>query len=245
MLEQKKRILFRISSVLCKVEPEPDLHTGSSPDTCQMSLCLCLFLWGGRILVLYTVYAIFFHNFNEIIKGCTGINNNILTSGSIATGVHLSATMFTCCAHRGRHSRPQPQVWYNMIWYRYMVYMVQYMVYGIHGTVYGTVYGIWYSIPIVYGTVRYMVYGRWYMVDGIWWYMMIYCMMIYDDLFMYNDYNDWYMLIRTVDLHWFFADPDPAVFSECGSGPDPAALKMRIRIQLNKFVKNILMKSFL
>ena len=32
MLEQKKRILFRISSVLCKVEPEPDLHSGSGSD---------------------------------------------------------------------------------------------------------------------------------------------------------------------------------------------------------------------
>ena len=29
MLEQTKRISFRISSVLSKVEPEPDLHTGS------------------------------------------------------------------------------------------------------------------------------------------------------------------------------------------------------------------------
>ena len=31
MLEQTKRILFRISSVLFKVEPEPDLYTGSDP----------------------------------------------------------------------------------------------------------------------------------------------------------------------------------------------------------------------
>ena len=32
MLEQTKRISFRISSVLSKVEPEPDLHTGSGSD---------------------------------------------------------------------------------------------------------------------------------------------------------------------------------------------------------------------
>ena len=31
MLQQAKRIAFRISSVLSKVEPEPDLHTGSDP----------------------------------------------------------------------------------------------------------------------------------------------------------------------------------------------------------------------
>ena len=29
MLEPTKRISFRISSVLSKVEPEPDIHTGS------------------------------------------------------------------------------------------------------------------------------------------------------------------------------------------------------------------------
>ena len=29
MLKQTKRISFRISSILSKVEPEPDLHTGS------------------------------------------------------------------------------------------------------------------------------------------------------------------------------------------------------------------------
>ena len=32
MLEQMKRISFRISSVLSKMEPEPDLYTGSSSD---------------------------------------------------------------------------------------------------------------------------------------------------------------------------------------------------------------------
>ena len=32
MLEQMKRISFRISSVLSKVEPKPDLYTGSSSD---------------------------------------------------------------------------------------------------------------------------------------------------------------------------------------------------------------------
>ena len=33
MLEQTKRISLRISSVLSKVEPEPDLHTGSDSAT--------------------------------------------------------------------------------------------------------------------------------------------------------------------------------------------------------------------
>ena len=47
--------------------------------------------------------------------------------------------------------------------------------------------------------------------------------------------------IRAVDPHLFFADP--AVF--LNADPDPAALKMRIRILLFKFVKNNLMKSFL
>ena len=32
MLELTKRISFRISSVLSKVEPEPDLHTGYGSD---------------------------------------------------------------------------------------------------------------------------------------------------------------------------------------------------------------------
>ena len=32
MLEQTKRISFRISSVFIKVEPEPDLSTGSGSD---------------------------------------------------------------------------------------------------------------------------------------------------------------------------------------------------------------------
>ena len=32
MIEQTKRISFRISFVLSKVEPEPDVHTGSGSD---------------------------------------------------------------------------------------------------------------------------------------------------------------------------------------------------------------------
>ena len=38
------------------------------------------------------------------------------------------------------------------------------------------------------------------------------------------------MFTWAVDLHSFFADPDPAVF--LNADPDPAALKMRFRIQL-------------
>ena len=38
------------------------------------------------------------------------------------------------------------------------------------------------------------------------------------------------MFTWAVDPHSFFADPDPAVF--LNADPDPAALKMRIRIQL-------------
>ena len=37
--------------------------------------------------------------------------------------------------------------------------------------------------------------------------------------------------LRAVDPHSFVADPDPAVFLNVD--PDPAALKMRIKIQLN------------
>ena len=36
MLEQTKRISLRISSVLSKVEPEPDLHTGSGSDSATL-----------------------------------------------------------------------------------------------------------------------------------------------------------------------------------------------------------------
>ena len=39
-----------------------------------------------------------------------------------------------------------------------------------------------------------------------------------------------YILIRAVDPHSFFADPDPDVF--LNADPDPGALLMRIRIQL-------------
>ena len=46
-----------------------------------------------------------------------------------------------------------------------------------------------------------------------------------------------------VDPLSFSADPDPGVF--LNADQDPAALKMRIRIQLQIFFKNNLMKSFL
>ena len=36
MLEQTKRISFRISSVLSKVEPEPYLHTGSGSNPLRL-----------------------------------------------------------------------------------------------------------------------------------------------------------------------------------------------------------------
>ena len=36
---------------------------------------------------------------------------------------------------------------------------------------------------------------------------------------------------RAVDPHSFFADPDSAVFLNADPVPDPAAFKMRIRIQ--------------
>ena len=39
-----------------------------------------------------------------------------------------------------------------------------------------------------------------------------------------------------MDPHSLFADPDPAGF--LNADPHPAALKMRIRIQLKQFVKN-------
>ena len=54
-------------------------------------------------------------------------------------------------------------------------------------------------------------------------------------------------MCRAVDLRSFFADPDldPAVFLNADLDPDPAALKMRIRIQLKKFFQNTLMQSFL
>ena len=48
--------------------------------------------------------------------------------------------------------------------------------------------------------------------------------------------------IRAVDLHSFFADPDPAVLLI--ADPDPAAYKMRIRNQpnniCNKFLNEVL-----
>ena len=37
------------------------------------------------------------------------------------------------------------------------------------------------------------------------------------------------VVLRAVDPHSFFADPDPAVFLK--ADPDPAAFKIRIRIQ--------------
>ena len=40
---------------------------------------------------------------------------------------------------------------------------------------------------------------------------------------------------RAVDSHSFFADPDPAVF--LNAYPDPAAFKMRIRIQFKTICK--------
>ena len=40
MLEQTKRISFRISSVLSKVEPEPDLPTGTGSDQNVPALAL-------------------------------------------------------------------------------------------------------------------------------------------------------------------------------------------------------------
>ena len=54
-------------------------------------------------------------------------------------------------------------------------------------------------------------------------------------------------MCRAVDLRSFFADPDldPAVFLNADLDPDPAALKMRIRIQLKQFFQNNLMQSFL
>ena len=45
MWERTKRILFRISSVLSKVEPESDLHTGSSSDRLRLRNTAC----GGPI----------------------------------------------------------------------------------------------------------------------------------------------------------------------------------------------------
>ena len=48
--------------------------------------------------------------------------------------------------------------------------------------------------------------------------------------------------LRAVDPHSFVADPDPAVFLNVD--PDPAALKMRIKIQLNFFFFNTLLKIF-
>ena len=47
---------------------------------------------------------------------------------------------------------------------------------------------------------------------------------------------------RAVDPHSFFADQDPAFF--LNADPDPAALKMRIRIQLKQICQNNL-QSFL
>ena len=50
---------------------------------------------------------------------------------------------------------------------------------------------------------------------------------------------------RAVDPQSFFADPDPAVL--LNADPDPSAFVMRIqiRIQLNFYKTNYLMKSFL
>ena len=45
MWERTKRILFRISSVLSKVEPESDFHTGSSSDWLRLCNTAC----GGPI----------------------------------------------------------------------------------------------------------------------------------------------------------------------------------------------------
>ena len=53
------------------------------------------------------------------------------------------------------------------------------------------------------------------------------------------------VIIRAVDPDSFFADPDPAVFSQCGFGSGSSCLLMRIRIQLEQIRKNYFMKSFL
>ena len=49
--------------------------------------------------------------------------------------------------------------------------------------------------------------------------------------------------IRAVDLHSFFADPDPGVL--LNADLDPAAFLMRIRIQLYTFLTNYAMRIFL
>ena len=46
------------------------------------------------------------------------------------------------------------------------------------------------------------------------------------------------MCTRAVDLHSFFADPDPAVL--LSADPDPAAFKCGSGFSLTKFVKNFL-----
>ena len=51
MLEQTKGISFRISSVLSKVEPEPDIHNGSGSDQKVLAPTGSATPGGGGILI--------------------------------------------------------------------------------------------------------------------------------------------------------------------------------------------------
>ena len=62
MLEQTKKISFRISSVLSKVEPEPDLHTGSDQKVPAQDPQHCIHV------IIIIPYGILKQNFQLLLR---------------------------------------------------------------------------------------------------------------------------------------------------------------------------------